>query len=239
MSHVRLGVNIDHVATLRQARKVVYPDPVQAAKICEKWGADGIVCHLREDRRHIHEKDVQRLLETLKKPLNLEMSMAPEIVKIALRLRPSKITLVPERRQELTTEGGLDVKKYLQKLKKLLGNFLEKGIGVSLFIDPEIKQLEAALQAGVPSVEFHTGAYANASSTLRRRREFYKLKKLSREARAMGFEVAAGHGLHYTNTQKIAGLPQVEELNIGHSIVSEAVFIGLGPAVRKMRKLIG
>lgn len=238
MTKVRLGVNIDHVATLREVRKGRYPDPLVAAKICEKSGADGIVCHLREDRRHIQEKDVARLLQNLRIPLNLEMSMAPDIVQIALRLRPQKVTLVPEKRQELTTEGGLDVIAHQKKLKKVVSAFQKKEIPVSFFIDPDAEQLHASWNLGTRFLEFHTGEYANAKNVLTRRRHLRRLQQVCREASVMGFEVAAGHGLHYENTKAVARIPEVEELNIGHAIVSQAVFVGLAKAVRDMKRLI-
>lgn len=238
MSRVRLGVNIDHVATLREVRGGIYPDPLQAARICEASGADSIVCHLREDRRHIQEKDVARLLKIIRIPVNLEMSMAPEIVRIARRLTPQKVTLVPEKRKELTTEGGLDVFSHQATLKKVIASFREKGIEVSLFIDPDQKQLEASRRIGAGIVEFHTGCYANSVSSLKKKREIGLLSKLCREAKEMGFEIAAGHGLHYQNVRAVARIPEIEELNIGHSIVSHAVFVGLAEAVREMKRLI-
>ncbi len=238
MRKIRLGVNIDHVATVREARKGFYPDPVAAAKLCETSGADSIVCHLREDRRHIQESDVKKLLETLRLPLNLEMSMAPSIVRIALRLRPWRITLVPEKREELTTEGGLNVLSHQKKLRTLIGDFREKGIGISLFIDPDEKQLEVSYRMGVRTVEFHTGCYADAAASPEKKRELKILKRLCRMAKAMHFEVAAGHGLNYKNVRSIAEIPEIEELNIGHAIASEAIFTGLGEAVRRMKRLL-
>ena len=235
---MRLGVNIDHVATLREMRKGFYPDPIRAAKICETSGADSIVCHLREDRRHIQERDVARLLHMIRVPVNLEMSTAPEIIRIAKRLKPDKITLVPEKRKELTTEGGLDVFFQQDKLHRVVEAFGKKGIRVSLFIDPEKKQLEASKRTGARLIEFHTGRYANASSPSEKRRELKRLAHFCREAKQMGFEVAAGHGLHYQNVRRVSRIPEIEELNIGHSIVSYAVFVGLAEAVRKMKRLL-
>ncbi len=237
MSRIRLGVNVDHVATLREVRKGIYPDPVEAARICAKGGADRIVCHLREDRRHIHERDVGRLLETIHLPLNLEMSSSSEIVQIALQLRPYQVTLVPERRQELTTEGGLDVLANERKLKNIVSSFRGKKIRVSLFIDPELKQLDGAFRLKADAVEFHTGTYANASP-LRRKYQLRKLSRVCREAHAMGLEVAAGHGLHYRNVRPVTRIGEIEELNIGHSIVSRALFVGLAEAVREMKGLL-
>lgn len=237
-ARIRLGVNIDHVATLREVRKGLYPDPLRAAKICEKAGADGIVCHLREDRRHIQEKDVARLLRTLHLSLNLEMSMAEEIVRIARRLRPDKVTVVPEKRKELTTEGGLDVLSHQDRLRRLIGSFEEKGICVSLFIDPHLRQLEASRKIGARYVEFHTGRYANARIPAHRKKELTLLVHSCHEAVGMGLEVAAGHGLNYQNVCPVARIPGVEELNIGHAIVSHAVFVGLEEAVRQMKRLL-
>ena len=238
MGPIRLGVNIDHVATLREVRKGIYPDPIKAASICERSGADAIVCHLREDRRHIQEKDVRRLLEATRIPLNLEMSAALEIVRIAIRLKPDKVTLVPEKRKELTTEGGLDVFLQQKKLGRLIDRFEKKGIRVSLFIDPDKKQLEASKRVGAKTIEFHTGRYATAASPLQRRREFNRLVRFSREAKHMGFVVAAGHGLHYQNVRAVARIPEIEELNIGHAIVSHALFVGLAEAVRQMKRCL-
>lgn len=238
MRRIRLGVNVDHVATLREARKGLTPDPVLAAKACAKGGADSIVCHLREDRRHIQERDVRRLLEEVPLPLNLEMSPAKEIVAIAMRLSPSKVTLVPERRKELTTEGGLDILARQKILKHLIEDFEKKRIRVSLFIDPDLRQLEASLKIGARHIELHTGCYANAGTLFQKRRERKRLGRVSKEARVMGFEVAAGHGLHYGNVREVARIPEIEELNIGHAIVSHAVFVGLEEAVRQMKRLM-
>lgn len=235
---MRLGVNIDHVATLREVRKGLYPDPVRAATLCERTGADSIVCHLREDRRHIQERDVRCLLEAIRVPLNLEMSIASEIVQIAKRLKPHKVTLVPERRKELTTEGGLDVFSRQEKLRRLLRSFEEKQIAVSLFIDPDERQLEASCKIGARIVEFHTGRYANAVSFQERQRHLKRLARMCRVAKADGFEVAAGHGLNYQNVRAVAKIPEIEELNIGHAIVSWAVFGGLGKAVQEMKRLL-
>ena len=235
---VRLGVNIDHVATLREVRKGLYPDPVRSAKICEASGADSIVCHLREDRRHIQEKDVKRLLETLRLPLNLEMSMADEIVQIARRLKPYQVTLVPERRKELTTEGGLDVVSHQEKLKRLFPLFQRGGIRVSLFIDPVTRQLDASQKIGAKIVEFHTGRYARARTLLERKNCLKLLAQVCREAKQMNLELAAGHGLNYQNVRPVARIPEIEELNIGHAIISHALFVGLADAVQKMRRFI-
>ncbi|MBI4436154.1 MAG: pyridoxine 5'-phosphate synthase [Candidatus Omnitrophica bacterium] len=238
MGRVRLGVNIDHVATLREARKGSYPDPIRAAKICERSGADGIVCHLREDRRHIQERDIRFLLEKIQLPLNLEMSMNEDIVRIAKRLKVPKVTLVPEQRRELTTEGGLDVFSHREKVKRLVHAFEEKRIRVSLFIDPNGKQLEASWRTGVKTVEFHTGRYANAKSLSIAQRELGLIRRYCGEAKAIGLEVAAGHGLHYQNVRAVARIREIEELNIGHAIVSYAIFVGFAEAVREMKRLL-
>jgi pyridoxine 5-phosphate synthase len=232
---MRLGVNVDHVATLRQARRGILPDPVEAALACERAGADRIVCHLREDRRHIQDRDVKRLRAALRIPLNLEMSIAPSIVKVALAVRPHQVTLVPERRQELTTEGGLDAVRLARTLRPLLGAFHERGIGVSLFVDPVAGQVEAACDAGARIIELHTGAYANAPSA-RRARELAALRHAAQQGRRLDLEVAAGHGLDYDNVRAIVAIPQIEELNIGFSIITRAVSVGLERAVREMRR---
>ena len=233
----KLGVNIDHVATLRQARGERYPDPVEAARICESAGADSIVCHLREDRRHIQDADVAALRKTVATRLNLELSLAKSILDIACRIKPDEATIVPERRQEITTEGGLDVLKYFSKTCRAVEQLSKAGIDVSLFIDPERKQILAARQSGASIIELHTGKYATARSNSIRRRELTKLKEAARYAQSLGLTVAAGHGLTYTNTLPIARIPGIKELNIGHSIISQAVFEGLKKAVRDMRTL--
>lgn len=231
----KLGVNIDHIATLRQARRVKFPDPIKAAAICEASGADSIVCHLRQDRRHIQDKDLFRLKESVKTKLNLEMSTIDEIMKIALRIRPDQATLVPERRQELTTEGGLDVIRYKCKISRVVEELRKKGVVVSLFIDPEKSQIETSKDIGVDYIELHTGMYANAKSSSARRRELERIKESALYAHAIGLGVNAGHGLDYVNVKDIASISVIEELNIGFSIVAEAVFIGLAEAVRLMR----
>ncbi len=230
---IRLGMNVDHVATLRQARRGSLPDPVEAALLCEKAGAHSIVCHLREDRRHIQDRDAEELRRRLKTRLNLEMGLAPDVVKAALCIGPHQVTLVPERRQELTTEGGLDVRAQLDRIRKAVERFEERGIGVSLFIDPDLRQVAAARRTGATAVEFHTGAYANAADPAW---ELRKLVAAARAARRAGLAVAAGHGLDTANVRPVAAIPEIEELNIGFSIVSRALFIGLGAAVREMRK---
>ena len=231
---MRLGVNIDHVATIRQARRGRLPDPVEAALACQRAGASSIVCHLREDRRHIQDDDVRRLKRALRVPLNLEMSIAEEIVQAALAIQPTQATLVPERRQELTTEGGLDVVRLLPQLRPLIARFHEAGINVSLFVDPDPKQLDASRDAGARIVELHTGRYAQAAPGQMRERQVRALQQAAAQAASLGLAVAAGHGLDYDNVDPVAAMPQIEEVNIGFSIISRAVFVGLEPAVREM-----
>jgi pyridoxine 5-phosphate synthase len=233
----KLGVNIDHIATIRQARREKFPDPVKAALVCEAAGADSIVCHLRQDRRHIQDRDVFRLRESLKTKFNLEMSTEDEIVKMAIKVKPDQATLVPEKREELTTEGGLDVVMYKNKIAKVFNALSKNGILVSLFIDPVKKQIKAARDIEVPYIEIHTGQYANAKNTVNRRRELKRIKEAALYADELGLGVNAGHGLDYDNVGPIVQIPVIEELNIGFSIIAESVFIGLGEAVRKMKRL--
>jgi len=237
VSPLRLGVNVDHVATLRQARGGRRPDPVEAALEAERSGADSIVCHLREDRRHIQDRDVYELRRRLRIPLNLEMALAPEIVRIALRIRPDQVTLVPERRAELTTEGGLDVRAGEARIGRAVEQFRRRGIAVSLFINPDPLQVEAAARTEASLVELHTGEYAEAPRG-RRWRELARIARAARAARRAGLAVAAGHGLDYDNVSAVAALPEVEELNIGHSIIGRALWTGLGRAVREMKRLM-
>jgi pyridoxine 5-phosphate synthase len=234
----RLGVNVDHVATLRQARGATYPDPVTAAALAELGGAEQITVHLREDRRHIVDRDVEILRKTVKGVLNLEMAGTPEMVGIARALRPDLSTLVPERRQELTTEGGLDVAGAEAALAAPVRALHEAGIEVSLFVDPDPAQLEASRRVGAERVELHTGRYCDAPAGRDRDREFARLVDAARAARGLGLKVAAGHGLHYDNVAQVAAIPEIEELNIGHSIVARAVFVGLERAVRDMLERI-
>lgn len=234
----RLGVNIDHIATLRQARRGGEPEPVWAAVLCELAGCDSIVVHLREDRRHINERDVRLLKEVVKTKLNLEMSVAEEIVSIAARLKPHQATLVPEKRQELTTEGGLDIIFSKKRILKAVGALQDKGIDVSLFIDPHPKQIEAAKKIGVNLIELHTGKYANSRNEKETIARLEELTEAARFARGMGIRVAAGHGLNYLNAASVAGISGVEELNIGHSIIARAVFVGLECAVAEMLRLV-
>ncbi len=234
----RLCVNVDHVATLRQARLTDYPDPVTAAHLAELGGADGIVIHLREDRRHIQERDLEILRRTVKTHLNLEMALTEEMIGIALRYKPDMVTLVPEKRQELTTEGGLDVKGNLERVKEGVERLKDGGIPVSIFIDPDEGQIEAAKEAGASIVEIHTGRYSDAKNPAEVKREFERIKKASFFAKDIGLTVSAGHGLSYTNVKPIAALRIYHELNIGHSIISMAVFKGIEEAVREMKRLI-
>ena len=235
---MRLGVNIDHVATVRQARLGSQPDPVDAARLAERSGADSIVCHLREDRRHIQDDDVARLIRACRR-VNLEMSAAPSIVAVALRLRPAQVTLVPERRQELTTEGGLNVTAMRARLQRLIEKFQERRIDVSLFIDPSIRKIEAARAVGARIIELHTGCYANTSTTAGTQRELAVLQRAVTKAKALGLSVAAGHGLDYSNVRDIVAIRDIEELNIGFSIIARAVFLGLEQAVRHMKARMG
>jgi len=233
-----LGVNIDHVATLREARKGLDPEPVYAALICQNAGADSIVAHLREDRRHIKEKDLLLLKRAVGVKLNLEMSVAPEIVEFACKIKPDQATFVPEKRLELTTEGGLDVINNYKLVKKAVDKLSSCKIKVSLFIDPDIKQIEAAIKTGVKMIELHTGRYAEAKSVKDTNKYFAQIKKCAVFAKSRGLRVFAGHGLNYHNVRRIAGIKEIEELNIGHSIICRAVMIGLDKAVKEMIALI-
>lgn len=226
-------MNVDHVATIRQARLGRRPDPVAAARACEQAGADSIVCHLREDRRHIQDGDVARMIRACRR-VNLEMSAAPAIVRVALRLAPWQVTLVPERRRELTTEGGLDVRRARARLSRIVRRFHAVSIGVSLFVDPDREQLAASRDTGARIVELHTGCYADARPARARRAELSKLVRAAREAHRMGVSVAAGHGLDYENVRAVAAIREIEELNIGFSIISRALFVGITSAVREM-----
>ena len=230
----RLSVNVDHIATLRQARKGVEPDPVSAAVLAELAGAAGIICHLREDRRHVQDRDLRLLRETVQTKLNLEMAATEEMQRIALDVKPDFVTLVPEKRQELTTEGGLDVASRADALEDTIRPLQRAGIVVSLFIDADAKQIAAAKKTGAQWVEIHTGRYANARGEQEREEEYRKVEEAARLAASRGLRVGAGHGLNYMNVQTIAGIPDVEELNIGHSIISRAALVGLERAVRDM-----
>ncbi len=238
MSRLKLGVNIDHVATLRQARGGIEPDPRRAARVVEKAGANSIVVHLREDRRHINDGDVRKLRQVLTAHLNLEMSIAPEIVDIAVDIKPDQATLVPEKREELTTEGGLDVAAGKEEIGKAVKRLQKEGIKVSLFIDPDDIQVKAASEVGADIIELHTGSFANAADEKSRNQQLEKLTRATDLAIKAGLKVAAGHGLNYQNVRQVAGIRGIEELNIGHSIISRAVFAGLDKAVREMLELI-
>jgi len=233
-----LGVNIDHVATLRQARRGAEPDPVWAAAEAELGGAACITLHLREDRRHIQDRDLEILKKTVQVKLNLEMAVTDPMVDIACRIRPHQATLVPEGRQEITTEGGLPVAGQEKKVKAAVARLKSAGITVSLFIDPKPEEVEASARVEADAVEFHTGEYANAPDGPQRDRQFLRIAEAARQAQGLGLVVHAGHGLNYVNVRRIAQIPGMTELNIGHSIVSRAVFIGLRKAVREMVRLI-
>ncbi len=238
---LRLGVNIDHVATLRNARGTAYPDPMRAAEVAEAAGADGITAHLREDRRHISDEDIDRLMEGLTLPLNLEMAATDEMQAIALRHKPHAVCIVPEKRQEVTTEGGLEVARVENRLAHFIGPLSEAGIRVSLFIGHEPRQIEAAARIGAAVVELHTGAYCDfhyAGEFDKRDAELERLREGARLAHSLGLEVHAGHGLTYETVSPIAAMPEVMELNIGHYLIGEALFMGLDGAIREMRRLM-
>ena len=235
---MKLGVNIDHVATLRQARRTRYPDPVQAAIEAEQAGADAITLHLREDRRHIQERDVELLRDILQTRMNLEMAATPAMTEYACRVRPADVCLVPERREELTTDGGLDVAAQRPAIQKACAVLREAGVRVSLFIDADARQIEAAAACGAPVIEIHTGHFADAATPAAACDELARIERAVQTGLAAGLQVNAGHGLHYHNVQAIAGIPGVTELNIGHAIVARAVFVGLQRAVRDMKQLM-
>jgi len=230
----RLGVNIDHVATLRQARKVRYPDPIMAAALAEIAGAEQITLHLRADRRHIEERDLRLLRETCQTQLNLEMAATPEMVKIAYEFKPDMVTLVPERREELTTEGGLEVATQTDSLRKLIRALKDAGLIVSLFIDPSLDQLRASHKCDTDRIELHTGRYCDARRGAAREQELTRIVDAAKTAAKLGMGVAAGHGLNYNNVQPIARISEIDELNIGHAIVARAVLVGFDRAVREM-----
>ena len=235
---IELGVNIDHVATLRQARGAAYPDPVRAALLAEECGADLITLHLREDRRHIQDRDVEILRGRLKTRMNLEAAVTDEMVAFALRIRPHDVCYVPERRQELTTEGGLDVAGGFERVSAACRAAAEAGIRVSLFIDADARQIDAARECGVPAIEIHTGRYAEAVEPGVIREELERVAEAARYAHKLGFKVNAGHGLHYGNVQPMAAIPEIMELNIGHAIVAEAIFGGWQETIRRMKRLM-
>lgn len=237
MERLRLGVNIDHVATIRNARGGLHPDPIRAARIASEAGADGITAHLREDRRHIVDDDIERLIDAIALPLNLEMAATDEMAALALKHRPHAACIVPERREEVTTEGGLDAAGQHNHLKPLIARLRDAGIRVSLFIEPDPRQIEAAISLGAPVVEFHTGRYAHAEGEALA----FELRRIA-DAAALaaknGIEPHAGHGLTFDNVAPIAAIPQIAELNIGHFLIGEAIFDGLAPVVRRMRQLM-
>jgi pyridoxine 5-phosphate synthase len=233
-----LGVNIDHVATIRQARRTVEPDPVWAAAAAELGGADGITIHLREDRRHIQDRDLEVLRQTVQVKLNLECAIVSEMIEIACRMKPEQVTLVPERREEVTTEGGLDVVGHREAVAEAVGRLREAGISVSLFIDPDPRQIDAAVELAVDAAELHTGCYANAETEGAREARLVDLARAGGMVRKAGLALAAGHGLTYRNVVPVARLEGMGELNIGHSIVARSVFVGLTEAVREMKRLV-
>ncbi len=235
---IALGVNIDHVATLRQSRGTRYPDPVEAAFAAERAGADAITAHLREDRRHIQERDLEILRNALRTRLNLEMAVEETVLRFAERLRPEDCCLVPERRSELTTEGGLDVTGHMGKIRDACARLAEADIRVSLFVDPDPFQIEAAAEAGAPVVELHTGPYAAAGTREERKEQLELLRTAVQFASGLGLKINAGHGLDYPNVQGVAAIPEIQELNIGHAIVAHAIFAGFGPAVAEMKRLM-
>ncbi|WP_233962142.1 pyridoxine 5'-phosphate synthase [Pectobacterium versatile] len=238
MAELLLGVNIDHIATLRNARGTAYPDPVQAAFIAEQAGADGITVHLREDRRHITDRDVRILRDTLQTRMNLEMAVTEEMLNIACEVKPHFCCLVPEKRQEVTTEGGLDVAGQKEKIDNAVARLSQANILVSLFIDADKRQIDAAVASGAPYIEIHTGAYADAPDDEARQHEFERIRDAATYAAAKGLKVNAGHGLTYHNVLPIAALPEMHELNIGHAIIGRAVMSGLKDAVAEMKNLM-
>ena len=230
----RLFVNVDHIATIREARKTVEPDPVLAARIAEEAGADGITVHLREDRRHIQDHDVERMASAIKTPLNLEMAPVEEMIQIALRIRPHQVSLVPEKRQEITTEGGLDVRSQVEDLVQMRERLASSGILFSLFVDPDFKQIEAAGRVGADSIEINTGAYSELKVKEDVENALDKIRRSANQAVELGLRVFAGHGLTNENVPAIVSVPEIEELNIGHHIVARAVFLGMDSAVKEM-----
>ncbi len=233
-----LGVNIDHVATLRQSRGTIYPEVVQAAAVAEQAGADAITIHLREDRRHIQERDVALLSQTLQTRMNLEMAVTDEMIVTAEKYKPSDCCLVPEKREELTTEGGLDVAGQASKMKEACTRLANAGVRVSLFIDADKNQIDAAQAVGAPVIEIHTGHFADAKDSAIQQNEFDKIVEAVNHATQLGLHVNAGHGLHYHNVQQIAAIADIKELNIGHSIIAQSIFTGLGAAVTEMKRLM-
>ncbi len=235
---VLLGVNIDHIATLRQARGTIYPDPVQAAFLVEEAGADGVTIHLREDRRHIQDRDVELLVQTLQTRMNLELAVTDEMLAVAERIQPAHCCLVPEKRAELTTEGGLNVVGQISNISAACRRLADAGIEVSLFIDPDRQQIDAAKQCGAPTIELHTGEYADAANITIQKQQLGRIQQAVEYADSLGLVVNAGHGLHYHNTQSIAAIAKIHELNIGHAIIARAVMVGLKVAVSEMKALM-
>lgn len=235
---ILLGVNIDHVATLRQARGTLYPEPVQAALLAEQAGADGITAHLREDRRHIQDRDIFLLKEMLHTRLNMEMAVTDEMLRIATKVKPHACCLVPEKREELTTEGGLEVAQNQKRMLSVCEQLGDAGIEVSLFIDPDEQQIDAAVSAGAPVIELHTGRYADAVTVQQRNQELERIKKASDYAHRLGLRVNAGHGLNFYNVEEICKIPEIVELNIGHSIIAQAVFSGLEKTVSDLKRIM-
>ena len=236
--HILLGVNIDHIATLRQARGTLYPEPVQAALVAEQAGADGITAHLREDRRHLQDRDLILLKELIHTRLNMEMGVTDEMLAIALKIQPYACCLVPEKREELTTEGGLDVAGNLNRMQWACDSLNHAGIEVSLFIDPELAQIDAAVEVGAAVVELHTGCYADAKNPLQQRDELERIKVAALYANSAGLQVNAGHGLNFYNVAAICAIPEIVELNIGHAIISQALFSGLSQAVKDLKHIM-
>ncbi len=238
MSRILLGVNIDHIATLRQARGTSYPDPVHAAAVAEHAGAEGITVHLREDRRHIVDRDIYLLAKTLKTRMNFEMAVTDEMLDIACEVKPTYVCLVPEKREELTTEGGLDVAGQMGKIEAAIRRLSDVGVKVSLFIDADKTQIDAAVAVGAPLIEIHTGCYADAENEVEEAKELARIKEMATYAHAKGLVVNAGHGLHYHNVKPIAAIPELYELNIGHAIIARAAIDGLATAVKDMKQLM-
>lgn len=237
-NQILLGVNIDHVATLRQSRGTLYPEPLQAALIAEQAGADSITLHLREDRRHIQERDVEMFKHVLQTRMNLEMAVTDEMLSYAEKIKPEDCCLVPEKREELTTEGGLDVAGQMLRIKEACSRLADREIRVSLFIDADKKQIEAAAECGAPVIEIHTGHFADTESTNEKDKEYQRIIEAVEFADSLGLQVNAGHGLHYHNVKDIAVIPLIQELNIGHAIIAQSVFSGLDAAVREMKMLM-
>ncbi|QFU21706.1 pyridoxine 5'-phosphate synthase [Shewanella eurypsychrophilus] len=238
MSRILLGVNIDHIATLRQARGTSYPDPVHAAAVAEHAGAEGITVHLREDRRHIIDRDIYLLAKTLKTRMNFEMAVTDEMLDIACEVKPTYVCLVPEKREELTTEGGLDVAGQMGKIEAAINRLSDVGVKVSLFIDADKTQIDAAVAVGAPLIEIHTGCYADAENEVEEAKELARIKEMATYAHSKGLVVNAGHGLHYHNVKPIAAIPELYELNIGHAIIARAAIDGLATAVKDMKQLM-